>query len=112
MAGKDKHYPGKINSPRFTSNTQIARYAKAYRAQFRDVLKEDEKMKTIELVPVSATPAFYYTCLGCGNEFLSSSKALYADLRGEPYKAYWCCDCADIVGTGMAKHRKENGTRP
>lgn len=40
--------------------------------------------------------ACYFFCIGCGKRMLLSKAEppIYADLDGEPFKAYYCGDCA------------------
>lgn len=56
----------------------------------------------MKLVKIDPYPEFYYTCKSCRGSF--SSKSGYADLDGEPYKAYYCTRCGNI----KKENKKQN----
>lgn len=39
---------------------------------------------------VTPLPPFTATCLACGRELYSGGEAMYADLDGPAFKAYYC----------------------
>jgi uncharacterized protein YlaI len=43
--------------------------------------------------------AAYFICLDCGKRLVLSraEPPIYADLDGEPFKAYYCPDCAETL---------------
>lgn len=57
----------------------------------------------------TGTP-FSITCEGCRNRFIAGNKpsgtAVYADLDGAPFKAYYCAMCAGDMRA--AKYRARN----
>jgi hypothetical protein len=55
---------------------------------------------------VTGTP-FTITCVGCGHKAVAGDNSenwrdripgpVYADLDGDPYKAYYCNECAVVI---------------
>jgi uncharacterized protein YlaI len=67
----------------------------------------------VNLVPVPQDRyAAYFICLGCGKRMVLSraEPTFYADLDGEPFRAYYCGPCAERVNTtkGDDDERTEN----
>jgi hypothetical protein len=59
-------------------------------------------MKLIELKD-QKKPAFGFTCLSCNGRFQTDlCRFVFADLDGEPFKAYYCEHCAGIYGKMIA----------
>lgn len=48
---------------------------------------------------VSPEPAFYADCIKCGRRMLSNRESMFADLDGEPFKAYYCQTCKASLTT-------------
>jgi hypothetical protein len=57
-------------------------------------------------------PAFSVTCLNCKKGFMAGSPGIdrfgrettskiYADLDGEPFKAYYCEPCSNIIACAI-----------
>jgi DNA-directed RNA polymerase subunit RPC12/RpoP len=42
---------------------------------------------------VNAPPDFSYKCLSCGRRYTTANMSTFADLDGEPFKAYYCFPC-------------------
>jgi hypothetical protein len=47
----------------------------------------------MNIQPVPAPPDFWYHCVGCGRRYTTDTMSTYADLDGEPFKAYYCTPC-------------------
>ena len=45
----------------------------------------------------------YFTCVKCGKQMVLSKAEdpIYADLDGEPFKAYYCTKCAQGLSHGL-----------
>ena len=61
----------------------------------------------MRLVRVQPRPAFYATCVKCkrrvltdsGGDYRVKAEPVYADLDGEPFRAYLCQDCIPLGTT-------------
>jgi uncharacterized protein YlaI len=49
----------------------------------------------VNLQQVNPKPAFTIKCIECGEVGSSDYSVWFADTQGEPFKAYYCKDCAD-----------------
>jgi hypothetical protein len=50
---------------------------------------------------VSVPPHFSTHCYGCGKRVRTVEEALYADLKGPAFKAYYCSECAHVKKPGV-----------
>ena len=62
----------------------------------------------MNLRPVAPLPTFRCVCITCGKAMLSSKEVVFADLEGEPFKAYFCARCAsEPHGSPLASNPPE-----
>lgn len=62
----------------------------------------------MRIVNVNGVPPLIYTCCSCGCSMNSKNETVFADLDGEPFKAYYCNDCMVLV---EKEADKKNETR-
>jgi hypothetical protein len=48
----------------------------------------------LQQVPVGHLGPLVFICCPCGKRLNQCSEAVFADLDGEPFKAYFCVECA------------------
>jgi hypothetical protein len=51
----------------------------------------------MNLQEVNPTPVFHVTCKGCGDRLWTNRDKVFADLDGDPFRAYFCGKCAGQV---------------
>jgi len=48
----------------------------------------------LQLVPVAPSGTLTFACCACGKRADQNHAPVYADHDGEPFKAYYCAECA------------------
>lgn len=60
----------------------------------------------MNLQPVTGA-AFTVTCIACGT-LTRQRDGLFADLDGEPFRAYYCAPCANSIKFNTTPFKQEN----